>query len=83
MRREVDKETTEKLEAFVKKVIDLKDFKSGSFELILDDPSGDSFIENPDAPNKDPSMSVQHYKRSKEQNELIGLDVRFILLFCY
>lgn len=43
------------------------------FTFILDDPSGNSFIENPQAPKKDPNMVVDFYKRSKEQMESIGL----------
>ncbi len=73
----------------MQRIIDLKDFKLGSFEIILDDPSGDSFLENPHAPSKDPNMTVVHYKRNKEQNELLGLDVKTIIysqknlhLFC-
>lgn len=54
---------------------DLKDLKLGDFEVILDDPSGDSFIENPNAPAKDPKMSVNFYKRTPEQNEMLGLTV--------
>ena len=43
------------------------------FDLILDDPSGNSFIENPSAPNKDPQLDVSFYNRTPEQNEAIGL----------
>ena len=42
---------------------------------IVDDPSGDSFIENPSAPNKDPNLVISYYKRNKEQSEFIGLTV--------
>jgi hypothetical protein len=43
------------------------------FTLILDDPSGNSFIENPYAPKPDPMAVITHYKRSQEQNQNIGL----------
>jgi zinc finger protein len=75
VRKEVDPETTDKMEAFLKRILVLKEFKSGSFEVVLDDPSGDSFLENPYAPSKDPNMTLVHYMRTKEQNELLGLDV--------
>jgi zinc finger protein len=71
----VDPETTEKMEAFLQRLQDLKGFKLGPFEIILDDPSGDSFVENLNAPAKDRNMTVTHYTRNKEQNELLGLDV--------
>ena len=43
------------------------------FDFILDDPSGNSFIENPNAPQTDPSLKVSFYRRTPEMNELIGL----------
>ncbi|XP_062513023.1 zinc finger protein ZPR1-like [Corticium candelabrum] len=43
------------------------------FTLELDDPSGNSFIENICAPKKDPQMTVMSYKRSAEQDILLGL----------
>jgi zinc finger protein len=45
------------------------------FSKILDDPSGDSFIENPYAPNKDSNLTISYYKRNSEQNEMLGLTV--------
>ena len=44
------------------------------FVLVLDDPAGNSFIENPAAPSEDPELSVAHYKRSHEQNEALCLN---------
>jgi zinc finger protein len=43
------------------------------FDLILDDPSGNSFIENPRAPEADPGLSVTFYRRTSEQAIAIGL----------
>ena len=42
---------------------------------IIDDPSGDSFVENPDAPKKDPSLVVSFYTRTPEQCEMLGMTV--------
>jgi zinc finger protein len=61
--------------AFLKKLDDLKGLKLGAFEIILDDPSGDSFIENPLEPQKDPNMMLSFYKRTQEQNEMLGINV--------
>jgi zinc finger protein len=44
------------------------------FILILDDPAGNSFIENPMAPKSDPNMHVSHYTRNGEQDRLLGLE---------
>lgn len=43
------------------------------FTLILDDSSGNSFIENPLAPEEDPHMTVVHYTRQPEQDARLGL----------
>jgi len=45
------------------------------FTFQLDDPSGNSFVENPFAPNNDPHMKVVHFKRSDEQNAALGLQL--------
>ena len=37
------------------------------FRIIVDDPSGNSFIENPFAPAVDPTRIERHYVRSTEQ----------------
>jgi zinc finger protein len=41
--------------------------------MILDDPAGNSYIENLLAPNEDPQIQTTHYDRTKEQNEFLGL----------
>ncbi|CAH8525678.1 unnamed protein product [Schistosoma margrebowiei] len=43
------------------------------FSLIIDDPSGNGFIENYLAPNDDPQIEIETYVRTPEQNELLGL----------
>lgn len=74
LKKETDPELTEKLKAFVEKLHDLKQFKLGNFEVIVDDPSGDSFIENPNAPKKDPRLIQSYYKRNKVQNEFLNIE---------
>jgi len=73
LRKNVDKELAGKLEIFLAKVQDLKKFKLGKFHVVINDPSGDSFVENPKAPSKDPQLTISYYKRNDQQNELIGL----------
>ncbi|XP_016996274.2 zinc finger protein ZPR1 [Drosophila takahashii] len=43
------------------------------FRLLLEDISGNSFVENPLAPAADPQLKTSHFKRTREQNELLGL----------
>eukprot|EP00808_Paulinella_micropora_P015060 g23627.t1 len=44
-----------------------------AFKLVLDDPSGNSFLENPNAPLLDfPEVKTQFYNRTKEQVETMG-----------
>ena len=43
---------------------------------ILDDPTGNSFVENPFAPVKDAALDVQHYVRTRQQDVDIGCAVR-------
>ena len=43
------------------------------FEIILDDPAGNSFIENPLAPSNDPNMRLSKYIRTATQDMSIGL----------
>uniref|UniRef100_A0A8C8IL05 Zinc finger protein ZPR1 n=1 Tax=Oncorhynchus tshawytscha TaxID=74940 RepID=A0A8C8IL05_ONCTS len=41
--------------------------------LVIDDPSGNSFVENPFAPQKDEALSVSHYKRTPQQDAQLGI----------
>ena len=43
------------------------------FTMILNDPAGNSFLENPSAPSKDPNIKLTTYTRTKEQDESLGL----------
>ncbi|XP_061164309.1 zinc finger protein ZPR1-like [Saccostrea echinata] len=65
-------EVAEKIDVFIEKLKELKEVKE-PFQIILDDPSGNSFIENPYAPNKDKDMTIHHYVRSRKQDEQLGL----------
>jgi zinc finger protein len=43
------------------------------FDLVLDDPSGNSFIENPFAPSADHALTVSFFRRTPDQAVAIGL----------
>merc|ERR1719220_3372021 len=55
----------------------IEDILSGKFEnvqLILDDPAGNSYIQNVNAPEEDPQLKLEDYERTFEQNEDLGLN---------
>lgn len=43
------------------------------YKIILEDISGNSFIENPVAPAADPNCKTTHFKRNTEQNQSLGM----------
>ncbi|OBS74406.1 hypothetical protein A6R68_15059 [Neotoma lepida] len=62
----------ERIDTFIGKLKDLKRVAS-PFTLIIDDPSGNSFVENPHAPQKDDALVITHYNRTPQQAEMLGL----------
>uniref|UniRef100_A0A8C7Q1E2 Zinc finger protein ZPR1 n=1 Tax=Oncorhynchus mykiss TaxID=8022 RepID=A0A8C7Q1E2_ONCMY len=66
-------EVAVKIDEFIDK---LKKLKEGVFTLVIDDPSGNSFVENPFAPQKDEALSVSHYKRTPQQDAQLGIKVK-------
>ena len=73
MRRAMDPEGADAVEKFLIRLRSLRDGESFPFTLILDDPTGNSFFENPCAPKHDPHMKVRFYTRSAEVNASLGL----------
>ena len=63
----------EKIDRLIEK---LKTYQNGDapFTFVLDDISGNSFVEDPYAPNKDEAMTITKYKRTKEQDQALGFD---------
>lgn len=63
----------EKIDRLIEK---LKTYQNGAtlFTFVLDDISGNSFVENPYAPNKDEAMTITKYNRTKEQDQALGFD---------
>ncbi|KAH1175305.1 zinc finger protein ZPR1 [Mauremys mutica] len=73
VRRAADKDVAGKIEEFIGKLKQLKEVDS-SFTFIIDDPSGNSFVENPCAPQKDDALVVTHYRRTAQQDAMLGLE---------
>ncbi|XP_078464202.1 zinc finger protein ZPR1 [Lampetra planeri] len=67
-----DPQAAEKIDAFVAKLKKLKELQS-PFTLVIDDPSGNSFVENPSAPQRDEGLHTSHYERSRAQDVALGL----------
>ncbi|XP_006642368.2 zinc finger protein ZPR1 [Lepisosteus oculatus] len=65
-------EVASKIDEFIEKLKKLKDVES-PFTLIIDDPSGNSFVENPFVPQKDEALTVTRYKRTAQQDIQLGL----------
>ncbi|KAK9065074.1 hypothetical protein SSX86_016457 [Deinandra increscens subsp. villosa] len=70
-RKKVDPQTAEAIDEFILK---LRACTTGasSFTFILDDPAGNSFIENPYTPSPDPSLTIDFYERTPEQQASLG-----------
>ena len=73
VRRIMDEATADKIDAFL---VQLKNCAAGgqAFTLIIRDPSGNSYIENPQAPKPDPNLTTVFFSRSQEDNELLGIN---------
>jgi zinc finger protein len=67
-----DPESVVKISNFINNLHELKTGEK-EFTLIIDDPTGNSFIENPFAPEDDPQLKITAYTRTIEQNKMIGL----------
>lgn len=72
VRKIVDPATAEKIDVVLSQLTKCRNGEL-KFTLILDDASGNSFIENPQAPKEDPQMTIVHYTRKPEQDVKLGL----------
>ncbi|XP_031157900.1 zinc finger protein ZPR1 [Sander lucioperca] len=72
VRRATDPEVAEKIDEFIQKLRQLKEVES-EFTLVIEDPSGNSFVENPKAPQKDDALTVSLFKRTMQQDMQLGL----------
>merc|ERR1719458_1764355 len=68
VRRHMDPEGAAKIEEYVAKINDLLEVRI-PFHILIDDPSGNSFVENLLAPKADPDREVTYYTRTKEQDK--------------
>lgn len=72
IRRVQDPVLAQKIDEFIEKMRKLLSLES-PFDIIVDDPAGNSFVENPYAPNRDPNMGIVHYTRTRQQDIALGI----------
>jgi len=72
VRRLMDPEGAKQIDDYVAKIESLLTLKE-PFHVILSDPSGNSFVENPHAPRSDPHRDISHFLRSREQDHALAL----------
>eukprot|EP00771_Trimastix_marina_P004200 gnl/Trimastix_PCT/947.p1 GENE.gnl/Trimastix_PCT/947~~gnl/Trimastix_PCT/947.p1 ORF type:complete len:531 (-),score=156.22 gnl/Trimastix_PCT/947:33-1625(-) len=73
-RRAQDPETAMQLDMFIARLRALA-FGDTEFTIILDDPTGNSFLENLCAPSPDPQVVLESYTRTRQQNIALGINV--------
>ncbi|KAJ1901419.1 nucleolar zinc-finger protein [Kickxella alabastrina] len=68
-------EAVEKLLAGMRGALELPEEEEAgrAFTLVLDDPSGNSYVENLCAPLTDPKLKVHYYRRTREQMIQMGM----------
>jgi len=76
VRRALNPEVADQIDAFIDRLKALMTPVSDvttPFTMIIEDPSGNSFIENPSAPRLDPNLTQKHWKRSLDQDKNLGI----------
>ena len=68
VRKHMDPEGAAQIDDYVRKVEEELLTLNSCFHLILNDPTGNSFVENLQAHKIDPYMEIQQFNRSKEEN---------------
>ncbi|KAI7690452.1 Zinc finger protein ZPR1 [Sarcoptes scabiei] len=68
----IDVKQNEKIKSFIDEMISLKQGLK-KFTFIIEDISGNSFIENFLAPNPDPQLSVSHFIRTIDEDRILGI----------
>jgi len=72
VRKHMDPDAYEQIEEYAAKIRNLLELED-EFSLLIEDPSGNSFIENPFAPSVDPSKTEKQFLRDKTQDHMLGL----------
>jgi zinc finger protein len=70
-RRKIDPETTDKIQKVIDQLVEFSEGKRG-FTFVVDDPSGNSFVENPYAPANDIHAIIERYEPTRRQLKQMG-----------
>lgn len=71
-RRLVDPDTALKIDEFIEKLERMWDGKDMPYHFKIDDPSGNSYVQNPHAPAGDVYVKTKHYERTNKDLEEMG-----------
>ena len=71
-RRLSDLETAIKLDEYIERLQRMCEGSQMPFHFIIDDPSGNSYVQNPHAPARDVYVSTKHYLRTQKDLADIG-----------
>ncbi|XP_011406423.1 PREDICTED: zinc finger protein ZPR1-like isoform X2 [Amphimedon queenslandica] len=69
-----DASSGSKMAEFIKKLDEVIKGQKLNIHIILDDPAGNSYLQNLYAPDEDPEMKILEYDRTFEQNDDLGLN---------
>jgi zinc finger protein len=71
-RKVFNPDIAEKIDKFIEKLNNCLKIQI-PFKMVVDDPSGNSFVENKLYPDTDPNLIIEKYTRSKDQEQQLGM----------
>ncbi|XP_011503600.1 PREDICTED: zinc finger protein ZPR1 [Ceratosolen solmsi marchali] len=71
-RKQIDTKAAEQIEQFINKLHDLMNVDE-PFIILLEDISGNTTVQNPKAPQKDEECEVHLFRRTMQQNHILGI----------
>lgn len=74
-RRKYDPATADKIDEYIEDLKLYRDGKKMPFTFIIEDPSGNSFVQNPSAPTRDQYCKKTNWIRTKSEYEVMGYPV--------
>ena len=71
-RRLVDPDTAIKLDEYIEKLNKMWEGKEIPYHFVIDDPSGNSYVQNPHTPARDVYATKKHYIRTRKDLTCTG-----------
>lgn len=71
-RRKDNPDIADQIDNFISKLKALKDVDE-PFTIIFEDISGNTFVQNPNAPQKDENCEIHYFARTMQQNHTLGI----------